>query len=216
MRSSRSRPSRPSTTSTSASSPRSSASRSTRSTSSASWPVMRTSSSSARRARWRSALPLRRRRAGAESTTALWPISSPRSTTAGARTPPQDPHLSLAPGHRRDRLCRSEAPCSSSNFNRRYERASITSNKGFEEWGQILGDEVMAAALIDRLLHHCHIVNIRGSSYRMRKHSTFPRSYTRLLRSRALYPPREREQEQRRSRRTRGSSPPPGAPVHRL
>ena len=57
-------------------------------------------------------------------------------------------------------------------INRRYERAStvLTSNKGFEEWGQILGDEVMAAALIDRLLHHCHIVNIRGSSYRMRKH----------------------------------------------
>ena len=48
-------------------------------------------------------------------------------------------------------------------INRRYERAStvLTSNKGFEEWGQILGDEVMAAALIDRLLHHCHIVNIR-------------------------------------------------------
>ena len=96
-------------------------------------------------------------------------------------------------------------------INRRYERAStvLTSNKGFEEWGQILGDEVMAAALIDRLLHHCHIVNIRGSSYRMRKHIDLPRSYTRLLRSRALYPPREREQEQRRSRRTRGSSPPP-------
>ncbi|MYC31788.1 MAG: transposase, partial [Chloroflexi bacterium] len=32
------------------------------------------------------------------------------------------------------------------------------------------GDEVMAAALIDRLLHHCHIVNIRGNSYRMRAH----------------------------------------------
>ena len=47
----------------------------------------------------------------------------------------------------------------------------LTSNKGFEEWGQILGDDVMAAALIDRLLHHCHIVNIRGSSYRMRKHT---------------------------------------------
>ena len=58
-------------------------------------------------------------------------------------------------------------------INRRYERAStvLTSNKGFEEWDQILGDEVMAAALIDRLLHHCHIVNIRGSSYRMRKHT---------------------------------------------
>jgi DNA replication protein DnaC len=58
-------------------------------------------------------------------------------------------------------------------INRRYEQAStvLTSNKGFEEWGEILGDEVMAAALIDRLLHHCHIVNIRGNSYRMRHHA---------------------------------------------
>lgn len=58
-------------------------------------------------------------------------------------------------------------------INRRYERAStvLTSNKGFEDWGGVLGDEVMAAALIDRLLHHCHIVNIRGNSYRMRKHA---------------------------------------------
>ena len=58
-------------------------------------------------------------------------------------------------------------------INRRYERAStvLTSNKGFEEWGDVLGDEVMAAALIDRLLHHCHIVNIRGNSYRMRHHT---------------------------------------------
>ena len=55
-------------------------------------------------------------------------------------------------------------------INARYEPAStvLTSNKGFEEWGAVLGDEVMAAALIDRLLHHCHIVNIRGNSYRMR------------------------------------------------
>jgi DNA replication protein DnaC len=53
---------------------------------------------------------------------------------------------------------------------RRYERAStvLTSNKSFEEWGDIFGDEVMAAALIDRLVHHSHIVNIRGNSYRMR------------------------------------------------
>ena len=34
-----------------------------------------------------------------------------------------------------------------------------------------MGDEVMAAALIDRVLHHCHIVNIRGNSYRMRQHT---------------------------------------------
>jgi DNA replication protein DnaC len=55
----------------------------------------------------------------------------------------------------------------------RYERAStvLTSNKIFEDWGAVFGDEVMAAALIDRLLHHCHIVNIRGNGYRLRKHS---------------------------------------------
>ena len=57
-------------------------------------------------------------------------------------------------------------------MSRCYEHAAtvLTSNKGFEEWGSIFGDDVMAAALIDRLLHHCHIVNIRGNSYRMREH----------------------------------------------
>ena len=57
--------------------------------------------------------------------------------------------------------------------NRRYEHAStvLTSNQGFERWGEILHDEVMAAALLDRLLHRCHIVNIRGNSYRMRRHA---------------------------------------------
>jgi len=56
---------------------------------------------------------------------------------------------------------------------KRYEHAStvLTSNKSFAEWGEIFGDEVMAAALIDRLVHHCHIVNIRGNSYRMRQHA---------------------------------------------
>ena len=43
----------------------------------------------------------------------------------------------------------------------------LTSNKGFEERGEIFGDEVMAAALIDRLVHHCHIIIIRGNRYRM-------------------------------------------------
>jgi DNA replication protein DnaC len=58
-------------------------------------------------------------------------------------------------------------------ISRRYERTStvLTSNKSFEEWGAVLGDEVMAAALIDRILHHCHLVNIRGNSYRMREHA---------------------------------------------
>lgn len=63
-------------------------------------------------------------------------------------------------------------------MNRRYERAStvFTSNKGFEEWGDVFGDEVMAAALIDRVLHHCHLVNIRGNSYRMREHTELYRA----------------------------------------
>jgi DNA replication protein DnaC len=56
---------------------------------------------------------------------------------------------------------------------RRYEHAStvLTSNKGFEDWGELFGDDVMAAALIDRLVHHCHLVTIRGNSYRMRQHT---------------------------------------------
>ena len=63
-------------------------------------------------------------------------------------------------------------------INARHERAAtvLTSNKGFEEWGHVLGDEIMAAALIDRLLHHCHIVNIRGNSYRMREHQHWLRA----------------------------------------
>lgn len=58
-------------------------------------------------------------------------------------------------------------------MSRRYEHAStvLTSNKSFEDWGEIFGDEVMAAALIERLLPHCHIVNIRGNSFPMRQHT---------------------------------------------
>ena len=52
---------------------------------------------------------------------------------------------------------------------RRYERGSIivTSNRGFEAWGEILGDAMVAAALIDRLVHHAHIITLKGKSYRL-------------------------------------------------
>ena len=52
----------------------------------------------------------------------------------------------------------------------RYERGSIilTSNKGFGEWGELLGDSVIASAVLDRLLHHSHVLNIRGDSYRLK------------------------------------------------
>ncbi|MFD2171648.1 IS21-like element helper ATPase IstB [Tumebacillus lipolyticus] len=53
----------------------------------------------------------------------------------------------------------------------RYERGSIimTSNKNFREWGELIGDSILATAILDRLLHHSHIVNIRGNSYRLRE-----------------------------------------------
>ncbi len=46
----------------------------------------------------------------------------------------------------------------------RYERGSmiITSNRSFAEWGGVLGDEVLATAILDRLLHHCDVINING------------------------------------------------------
>ncbi len=53
---------------------------------------------------------------------------------------------------------------------RRYERGSmiITSNKSFAEWGQVLGDDVLATAILDRLLHHCDVISVNGPSYRLK------------------------------------------------
>lgn len=52
----------------------------------------------------------------------------------------------------------------------RYEQAPIvlTSNRTFAEWGALLGDEVLATALLDRLLHHAEVIAINGRSYRMK------------------------------------------------
>jgi len=52
-----------------------------------------------------------------------------------------------------------------------YEKSSliITSNKSFENWSEMLGDEVMTTALLDRLLHHAKIYNLIGDSYRVKK-----------------------------------------------
>jgi DNA replication protein DnaC len=53
----------------------------------------------------------------------------------------------------------------------RYERGAmiITSNLSFAEWGGLLGDDVLATALLDRLLHHAELISINGRSYRMRE-----------------------------------------------
>jgi DNA replication protein DnaC len=53
---------------------------------------------------------------------------------------------------------------------RRYERASliVTSNKPFSAWGEIFGDDITAAAMIDRLVHHAEILALKGNSYRLK------------------------------------------------
>ncbi len=52
----------------------------------------------------------------------------------------------------------------------RYERASliVTSNKPFGRWGEVFGDPVVAAAMIDRLVHHADVINLKGDSYRLK------------------------------------------------
>jgi DNA replication protein DnaC len=52
----------------------------------------------------------------------------------------------------------------------RYEHGStiLTSNTSFAEWGKLMNDEVLATALLDRLLHHAEVVTINGKSYRMK------------------------------------------------
>ena len=57
--------------------------------------------------------------------------------------------------------------------NARYERGAmiLTSNRGFAEWGEVFGDPVVATALLDRLLHHAVVIQIEGSSYRLRQHA---------------------------------------------
>ena len=52
----------------------------------------------------------------------------------------------------------------------RYERASliVTSNKPFGRWGEVFGDDVVAAAMIDRLVHHADVISMKGDSYRLK------------------------------------------------
>lgn len=54
--------------------------------------------------------------------------------------------------------------------NARYERGStiLTGNKSFAEWGALLGDEILASALLDRLVHHAEVISISGQSYRLK------------------------------------------------
>lgn len=67
-------------------------------------------------------------------------------------------------------LDRQEAELFFRLVSERYEHGSIllTSNKYFSDWGELLSDNVIATALLDRLLHHAHVINIRGQTYRLK------------------------------------------------
>jgi DNA replication protein DnaC len=75
------------------------------------------------------------------------------------------------------------AHCFFQLVSRRYERASIifTSNKSYGEWGDIFKDHVIAAAILDRILHHCTTINIKGDSYRLKdrkRQGIIPQSFS--------------------------------------
>jgi DNA replication protein DnaC len=93
--------------------------------------------------------------------------------------------------------------------NARYERGAmiLTSNRGFAEWGEVFGDPVVATALLDRLLHHAVVVQIEGSSYRLRQHADLVPEH---IRSKALIQPPPVTPPPRR----RGRPPKNGAAHH--
>lgn len=71
-------------------------------------------------------------------------------------------------------LDRSDANLVFQVISKRYENGPIilTSNKTFSEWGRVFCDDVLATAILDRLLHHCEVISINGPSYRLKNRLT--------------------------------------------
>lgn len=92
--------------------------------------------------------------------------------------------------------------------NARYEKGAmiLTSNRGFAEWGEVFGDPVVATALLDRLLHHAVVIQIEGSSYRLRQHADLVPEH---VRSKAVITPPP-------SPKRRGRPPIRNLPDHQL
>lgn len=98
--------------------------------------------------------------------------SSPRAKPAPNRTPTLERyHLLVVDEIGYLPLERQAANLLFSLVSRRYERGSIiiTSNRTFEQWGEILADAMVAAALIDRLVHHATMIALKGKSYRLKE-----------------------------------------------
>ena len=96
-------------------------------------------------------------------------------------------------------MSRDEAGLFFRLLTRRYEKAStiITSNKSFVDWGEIFNDQVLATAILDRLLHHCTTLNIKGESYRLKE-----------KRKAGLFGPSPKSQEQKQEDEDEGTIKP--------
>ncbi len=66
---------------------------------------------------------------------------------------------------------------------RRYEKAStvFTSNKTFSQWNEVFSDVTIASAILDRVLHHCTVINIKGESYRLKERKEFMRQKQQIV-----------------------------------
>jgi len=93
--------------------------------------------------------------------------------------------------------------------NARYEKGALilTSNRGFAEWGEVFGHPVVATALLDRLLHHAVVIQIEGSSYRLRQHADLVPEH---VRSKALITPPPAPKRRGRPPLQREPDPPTG------
>lgn len=80
------------------------------------------------------------------------------------------PHVLLVDEVGYEKLSQEEATLFFQLINTRYEHGSIimTTNKTFSHWGEMMSDDAVATATLDRLLHHAHIVSLKGDSYRMK------------------------------------------------
>lgn len=80
------------------------------------------------------------------------------------------PHVLLIDEVGYENLSSEQAALFFQLINTRYEHGSIvmTSNKVFGKWGEIMADDAVATATLDRLLHHSHVISLKGNSYRMK------------------------------------------------
>lgn len=81
------------------------------------------------------------------------------------------PHVLLLDEVGYESLSQEQASMLFQLINVRYEHGSviITSNKSFGKWAELMSDEAIATAMLDRLLHHSHVLSLKGNSYRMKE-----------------------------------------------